>query len=84
MPPELQSISQPQPGGQDHSRFQQQRGRGKYSIISTIFLLYIVTLSKQFFLDFKHVGRRGRDQDDSVIQVVSSEREAALEELEPM
>ncbi|CAB4483632.1 uncharacterized protein OCT59_019761 [Rhizophagus irregularis] len=61
LPPELQSISQPQPGGQDHSRFQQQRGR-----------------------DFKHVGRRGRDQDDSVIQVVSSEREAALEELEPI
>ncbi|CAI2165184.1 13716_t:CDS:10 [Funneliformis geosporum] len=29
-------------------------------------------------------GRRGRDQDDSVIQVVSSEREAALEELEPI
>ncbi|KAG9287643.1 hypothetical protein G9A89_023993 [Geosiphon pyriformis] len=29
-------------------------------------------------------GRRGRDHDDSVIQVVSSEREAALEELEPI
>ncbi|CAG8448669.1 667_t:CDS:10 [Acaulospora morrowiae] len=29
-------------------------------------------------------GRRGRDQDDSVIQVVSSEREAALDELEPL
>ncbi|GBC05535.1 hypothetical protein RclHR1_06280008 [Rhizophagus clarus] len=56
LPPELQSISQPQSGGQDHNRFQQQRGR----------------------------GRRGRDQDDSVIQVVSSEREAALEELEPI
>ncbi|CAG8592478.1 9293_t:CDS:10 [Diversispora eburnea] len=55
LPPELQSISQPQSGG-DHPRFQQQRGR----------------------------GRRGRDQDDSVIQVVSSEREAALEELEPL
>ncbi|CAG8715675.1 6770_t:CDS:2, partial [Racocetra fulgida] len=55
LPPELQSISQPQ-SGLDHPRFQQQRGR----------------------------GRRGRDQDDSVIQVVSSEREAALEELEPM
>ncbi|CAG8721604.1 5941_t:CDS:10, partial [Racocetra persica] len=55
LPPELQSISQPQ-SGLDHPRFQQQRGR----------------------------GRRGRDQDDSVIQVVSSEREAALEELEPI
>ncbi|CAG8552292.1 6015_t:CDS:10 [Ambispora leptoticha] len=29
-------------------------------------------------------GRRGRDHDDSVIQVVSSEREAVLEELEPI
>ncbi|CAG8639730.1 5093_t:CDS:2, partial [Paraglomus occultum] len=29
-------------------------------------------------------GRRNRDQDDSVIQVVSSEREAALEEMEPI
>ncbi|CAG8757586.1 13505_t:CDS:10 [Dentiscutata erythropus] len=55
LPPELQSISQPQ-SGLDHPRFQQQRGR----------------------------GRRGRDQDDSVIQVVSSEREAALEEMDPI
>jgi len=39
LPPELQSISQPQPGGQDHNRFQQQRGRGK---IFNCILFYIV------------------------------------------
>ncbi|CAG8507986.1 4514_t:CDS:10 [Ambispora gerdemannii] len=32
----------------------------------------------------KQIRRRGRDHDDSVIQVVSSEREAVLEELEPI
>ncbi|CAG8723838.1 19151_t:CDS:10, partial [Gigaspora margarita] len=79
LPPELQSISQPQ-SGLDHPRFQQQRGRGGYYIY--ILLTQVIRLS---YSDKKgSIGRRGRDQDDSVIQVVSSEREAALEEMDPI